>query len=69
MATAYKCDRCGGLYDKPITARRTTEITVDLHPYPDVWRLQLCDYCQTDLITWLCAKGAISRKRLGEWDG
>lgn len=66
MATTYKCDRCGGLYDKPITARRTTEITVDLHPYPDVWRLQLCDHCQADLITWLCAKGAISRKRLGE---
>lgn len=66
MATAYKCDRCGGLYDKPITARRTTEITVDCHPYPDIWRLELCDTCQRELINWLCKYGQLKRERLGE---
>ena len=52
MAVAYKCDRCGSLYEKEVTSRRYIEITHDLHPY-DEYRLQLCDNCQAELLKWL----------------
>ena len=64
MATAYKCDRCGTLYEAFLTPRRITEITVDCHPYPDIWRLQLCDACHNELVDWIAAKGRIKRERL-----
>ena len=57
MATAYKCDRCGALYEKEITSRRKIEITDDIHPYP-THILELCWNCQAELIKWLNAKGA-----------
>ena len=57
MGRAYKCDRCGELYEKPGTPRRKIEITDDLHPFPER-RLELCWNCQYELIKWLNAKGA-----------
>ncbi len=50
--SAYKCDRCGKLYEKEITPRRYIEITHDLHPYGEI-RLLLCDNCQKELLEWL----------------
>ena len=48
---AYKCDRCGALYERE-TDRRFIEITHDLHPYPSIV-LKLCDKCQNELLIWL----------------
>jgi len=52
MAQAYKCDRCGKLYEKYLTPRRYIEITHDLHPY-GIHTLDLCDECQAELLKWL----------------
>ena len=49
---AYKCDRCGALYEREYTHRRCIEITHDLHPYETVI-LKLCDKCQNELLSWL----------------
>lgn len=48
---AYKCDRCGKLYERE-THRRFIEITHDLHPY-ETKILRLCDDCQNELLKWL----------------
>ena len=62
--SAYKCDRCGSLYEKEMTSRRYIEITHDLHPYESVI-LKLCDNCQNELLEWL--KPYINDKRnIGE---
>lgn len=49
---AYKCDRCGALYERQYGSRRYIEITHDLHPYGEQ-RLALCDKCQSELLEWL----------------
>ncbi len=57
MARAYKCDRCGNLYERE-TPRRIVEIEIDLHPYP-AERLELCDTCQNELLEWLKKPGKL----------
>ena len=60
---AYKCDRCGKLYEKEWTSRRYIEITHDLHPY-GAQILQLCNDCQKELLTWL-APYTIGKRNIG----
>lgn len=52
MAVAFKCDRCGNLYERQYGTRRYIEITHDLHPY-ETKILKLCDDCQKELIKFL----------------
>lgn len=52
MGTAFKCDRCGELYERKFGTRRYIEITHDLHPY-ETYILKLCNNCQKELIDWL----------------
>lgn len=52
MATAYKCDRCGKLYEKPYTSRRKIEIVKDCHPN-EQYIYELCDECHEKLIEFI----------------
>lgn len=42
MASAYKCDACGKLYERDIQSRM--RIFVEYHPYGDR-QIDLCDSC------------------------
>lgn len=52
MANAYKCDRCGALYEKYMTPRREYNVVKDNHPYGDTY-LDFCDECYARLMKFL----------------
>lgn len=48
MATAYKCDACGSLYEARFPCPMVS-VVVDQRPYPDKTRCDLCPACQKKL--------------------
>ena len=61
MSSAYKCDRCGSLYERELTPRRVTEITIDRHYYGLV-HLDLCDKCHEELMDWINKFGMVVKE-------
>ena len=51
MASAKKCDRCGGLYEAPICNNEYT-ITRYIHPFGDS-KIDLCPACYSFFVNWL----------------
>lgn len=48
---AYKCDRCGQLYESMCNPH--IWITQDCYPYPDDRIYDLCDTCRKELKQWM----------------
>lgn len=53
MSHAYKCDRCGALYERNIELYiHKHYICLENHPYSDT-EIDLCPNCQVELEKWL----------------
>ena len=51
MANAYKCDRCGALYESS-TSRKKWNIAKDCHPY-GLLHLDICDDCYSEFVKFM----------------
>ena len=51
MATAWKCDVCGALFEREIVP--DVRVVVYIHGYGDDVRKDLCPKCQQELEDWL----------------
>lgn len=57
MCIAYKCDRCGDLYEYDYQRYlHSYFISKDCHPYEDQ-KMDLCPDCQDALVEWMTRVG------------